>query len=120
MNCVFCHIQNPVFENELAVAVYDRFPVSPGHMLVIPRRHIASFFLTTPDERSALWRLLRECRGFLQKEYKPDGFNIGINDGEAAGQTIFHLHIHLIPRFFGDINNPRGGVRGVIPEKRVY
>jgi diadenosine tetraphosphate (Ap4A) HIT family hydrolase len=119
-DCIFCHIQNPVLENDLACAIFDKFPVNPGHLLIIPKRHIQSFFETTGLEREALFGLLEECREFLQSRYQPDGFNIGVNDGTAAGQTIMHLHIHLIPRFVGDIENPRGGVRGVIPEKRMY
>jgi diadenosine tetraphosphate (Ap4A) HIT family hydrolase len=120
MDCLFCAIQNPIFENDLAYAIFDKYPVNPGHLLIIPKRHIASLFDATPAERAALFGLLRQGREFLRQQYQPDGFNIGINDGAAAGQTVMHLHIHLIPRFDGDIANPRGGVRGVIPEKRIY
>lgn len=120
MECIFCNIKDPKFENGLAVAILDRFPVNKGHLLIIPKRHTESFFNATEEERLALIDLLDLSREFLINNYHPDGFNIGINDGLAAGQTILHLHIHLIPRYFGDISNPKGGVRGVIPEKRIY
>ncbi len=98
----------------------DGFPISPGHTLIIPKRHIASFFETTPDERNELLSLLDRAQKNLQTEFNPDAFNIGINDGAAAGQTIPHLHIHLIPRYQGDLPDPRGGVRWIIPEKAKY
>ena len=119
-NCIFCNQEEIVLENELAWARYDKYPVSPGHMLIITKRHVAEFFDTTIEERRALNDLLEECKKMLDREYSPDGYNIGVNCGAAAGQTIMHLHIHLIPRCQGDIDNPRGGVRGVIPDKRVY
>jgi diadenosine tetraphosphate (Ap4A) HIT family hydrolase len=119
-NCIFCNIQKPILENDLAHAIFDKYPVNPGHLLIIPKRHIASLFETTAAERAALFELLQAGRELLQQQYQPNGFNVGINDGIAAGQTVMHLHIHLIPRFDGDIDNPRGGVRGVIPEKRIY
>jgi diadenosine tetraphosphate (Ap4A) HIT family hydrolase len=119
-NCIFCNIPNSILENDLAHAIFDKYPVNPGHLLIIPKRHIASLFEATPAERAALFGLLQQGRELLQHQYRPDGFNIGINDGTAAGQTVMHLHIHLIPRFDGDIANPRGGVRGVIPERRIY
>ena len=118
--CVFCSCREYVSENKLAFAIYDKYPVSPGHILIIPKRHVSSFFATTAEEEVALLDLLAECREVLIHERQPDGFNIGINDGQPAGQTVMHLHIHLIPRYTGDIENPKGGVRGVIPEKRVY
>jgi diadenosine tetraphosphate (Ap4A) HIT family hydrolase len=120
MDCLFCAIPNPILENDLAYAIFDKYPVNPGHLLIIPKRHIASLFEATVAERAALFKLLQQGRELLRQQYQPDGFNIGINDGTAAGQTVMHLHIHLIPRFDGDIANPRGGVRGVIPERRVY
>lgn len=98
----------------------DGFPISPGHTLIIPKRHIGSFFETTPDERNELLSLLDRAQKNLQTEFNPDAFNIGINDGAAAGQTIHHLHIHLIPRYQGDQPDPRGGVRWIIPEKAKY
>ena len=118
--CIFCNQEEIVLENELAWARYDKYPVSPGHLLIITKRHVADFFDTTIEERRALNDLLEECKKMLDREYSPDGYNIGVNCGTAAGQTIMHLHIHLIPRYQGDIDNPRGGVRGVIPDKRIY
>ncbi|MBP8820297.1 MAG: HIT family protein [Syntrophomonadaceae bacterium] len=119
-NCIFCNQEEIVLENELAWARYDKYPVSPGHMLIITKRHVAEFFDTTIEERRALNNLLEEAKKMLHREYSPDGYNIGVNCGTVAGQTIMHLHIHLIPRYQGDIDNPRGGVRGVIPDKRIY
>ncbi|HHV16368.1 MAG TPA: HIT family protein [Gelria sp.] len=119
-NCIFCNQEELILENELAWARYDKYPVSPGHLLIITKRHVADFFDTTTDERRALNNLLEEAKKMLDRTNSPDGYNIGVNCGEAAGQTIMHLHIHLIPRYQGDIDNPRGGVRGVIPDKRIY
>ncbi|WP_437819418.1 HIT domain-containing protein [Sorangium sp. So ce1078] len=109
-----------VASNTLAFALRDRFPVSPGHTLVIPRRLIATWFDATPDERTALFALVDEVKSQLDAELHPDGYNIGINAGEAAGQTVMHLHVHVIPRFRGDVDDPRGGVRHVIPGKGNY
>lgn len=120
MDCPFCNHSDVVIHNNLAIAVCDRYPVSPGHVLIIPRRHIADYFDISKDEREAVFDLVDRCRDYLDAKYNPDGYNIGINCGEAAGQTIFHVHIHLIPRYRGDIDNPRGGVRGVITGKRIY
>jgi len=102
------------------MVIRDGYPVSPGHTLVIPKRHVGSFFQVTPDERSDLLALLDDAKAQMGLEFKPDGYNIGINDGPAAGQTVPHLHIHLIPRYDGDRADPRGGVRWVIPEKANY
>ena len=118
--CVLCNPEEVILENRLAWVKYDKYPVTPGHMLIISKRHIADFFAATAEERQALNSLLDEARQLLDDKYHPDGYNIGINCGESAGQTIMHLHIHLIPRYHGDLDNPRGGVRGVIPEKRIY
>lgn len=119
-SCIFCNPSDIILENSLALAIYDKYPVSPGHMLLITKRHISDFFDTTTEERQALNGLLDEAKSWLDDKYHPAGYNIGINCGEYAGQTIMHLHIHLIPRYAGDIDNPKGGVRGVIPEKRIY
>lgn len=113
-------ISRIVGQNEHAVLIRDGFPVSPGHSLVICKRHVGSFFEVSNDERCALMALLDEAKVALAAEFQPDGFNVGINDGPAAGQTVPHLHIHLIPRFKGDQPDPRGGVRCVIPEKADY
>lgn len=122
MTCLFCRLpaSRVLLRNTAAIAIRDGFPVSPGHTLVIPVRHIESFFDTTAGERSAMFELLNASRQQLQTEFAPSGYNIGINDGAAAGQTIHHLHMHLIPRFPGDSTDPRGGVRWVIPEKAHY
>jgi diadenosine tetraphosphate (Ap4A) HIT family hydrolase len=120
MDCVFCNIKNTVIENEYAYAIFDRYPASKGHMLIIPKRHFADYFDITEEERKAVLILLDECKKILDTNYHPDGYNIGINCGEAAGQTIWHLHIHLIPRYIGDVDDPRGGIRGAIPSKRIY
>jgi len=101
-------------------AFRDKFPVSKGHTLVIPKRKVASYFELSFKEQSACWFLVNLIKEDLQKQFHPDGFNIGINTGESAGQTIFHCHIHIIPRHKGDVENPRGGVRGVIAEKKEY
>jgi len=106
--------------NKAAIATRDAYPVAPGHTLVIPLRHVASFFDATPEERAAMLELLDEAKKQLQSEFGPAGYNIGINDGAAAGQTVGHLHIHLIPRYAGDQHDPRGGIRWVIPEKAAY
>lgn len=120
--CVFCMLPNERISvaNDLAVAIRDGYPVSTGHTLIIPRRHIASFFDATLEERQALLALLDVSKRGLDQEFAPDGYNVGINDGAAAGQTVMHLHIHLIPRYGGDQSDPRGGVRWVLPEKADY
>ena len=120
MVCVFCNPDDVVMENDLAYVIHDRHPVSEGHLLVIPKRHVVSFFETSREERKALMEMLEGARQYIISEHSPQGFNIGINEGEAAGQTVEHLHIHLIPRYEGDIDDPRGGIRGAIPEKRIY
>lgn len=122
MNCKFCLLreQKIVEAQPLALLMLDTFPLSPGHMLVIPRRHVASLFDTTNEERLAMLELLDHAKAVLEKKHQPDGYNIGINDGAAAGQSIPHLHVHVIPRYAGDVENPRGGVRWVIPEKAPY
>jgi diadenosine tetraphosphate (Ap4A) HIT family hydrolase len=118
--CPFCNDVEAVLANELAIARWDVNPVTPGHILLVTRRHVADFFETNTDEQHALLALLREVKDLLQREHQPDGFNVGINVGEVAGQTIPHVHIHLIPRYRGDTTQPRGGVRGVIPAKQSY
>lgn len=122
MTCPFCGLppQRIVRRSENCVAFADAYPVSPGHTLVIPERHVRSFFETSAEEKAGLLRLLEWCRNDLSTRYAPAGFNIGINDGEAAGQTVMHLHIHLIPRYAGDKPDPRGGVRWIFPEKADY
>jgi len=117
--CPFCDLGSRIVsENDLAVAVRDLEPASRGHTLVIPKRHCASFFDLDADEVRDCHRLLRGQRDSLAGELAPDGFNVGINDGQAGGQSIGHTHIHLIPRYKGDHPDPRGGVRHVIPTRR--
>ena len=106
--------------NDLTLAIYDGYPVSPGHTLIIPRRHVASMFEATAEEQAALCELVTKMRETLLAERQPDGFNIGINDGVAAGQTVMHLHIHLIPRYASDTKDPRGGVRWIMPDKAPF
>lgn len=120
MSCLFCTLENYIADSPLAYAIADKYPVTPGHTLIIPKRHVQDYFELTEEEEAAIWVLLRQVRGRLQQELKPDGWNIGINNGAAAGQTIFHLHVHLIPRYNGDMAHPEGGVRGVIPERQKY
>ena len=121
--CLFCHIEEPkmVATNSLAIAIRDGFPVTPHHTLVLPKRHVAGWFDLYRHEKAAIERLLDDQRAALEGlDPSIAGFNVGINAGEAAGQTIFHCHVHLIPRRTGDVENPRGGVRHVIPRRGVY
>ena len=120
--CAFCTLpqERLIATNESGVVIRDAYPISPGHTLVIPKRHVGSFFELRKDERDALMELLTAARNDLDTEYLPDAYNIGINDGAAAGQTVAHLHIHLIPRFNGDQPDPRGGVRWIFPDKARY
>jgi diadenosine tetraphosphate (Ap4A) HIT family hydrolase len=119
--CLFCTEPRGVSRNnELAYSARDTYAVSPGHTVVIPRRHVASFFELTPEEVNACMALINEERKLLDEEFKPDGYNIGVNIGKAAGQSILHVHIHIIPRYEGDVENPQGGVRHVIPGKAHY
>ena len=122
LDCPFCQLDplKQLFVNDLAIAIADGFPISRGHSLIIPKRHFPSLFEATEEERAALWELLDRTREHLIKQYSPDGFNIGINDGIAAGQTVMHLHIHLIPRFSGDTAEPRGGIRWIMPDEAPY
>jgi ATP adenylyltransferase len=123
VHCTFCNIphDNCLLENDCAFAILDKYPVTPGHTLIIPKRHFADYFETTKVERDALYNLISMRREqLLIEDHKIAGFNIGINVGDAAGQTIPHCHVHLIPRRQGDYQAPKGGVRGVIPNKMKY
>lgn len=113
MGCLFCGFEKDkyVFENKYAFAVMDGFPVNEGHMLVIPKRHFASYFDVNNEELLAINKLIHKCKGYLDEKYKPDGYNIGINIGEDAGQSIFHVHVHIIPRYKGDVEYVKGGIR---------
>lgn len=120
--CPFCTLPagRIVMANDLAVAIRDGFPVSRGHTLILPRRHVESFFEVTEAERNAMMALLDAAKAGLDMAFRPNGYNLGINDGQAAGQTVPHLHMHLIPRFVGDIADPRGGIRWIFPVKARY
>ncbi len=122
MPCIFCDIptERIVWQDELVFAIRDAFPVTEGHTLLIPKRHVATWFEATEAEQRALMRGLDAAKAQLDATEAPDGYNIGINAGAAAGQTVMHLHVHLIPRRTGDVDDPRGGVRHVIPGKGNY
>jgi diadenosine tetraphosphate (Ap4A) HIT family hydrolase len=121
-SCPFCTLpqERIIQSNATGIAIYDGFPVSAGHMLIIPHRHMSSFFELTFDEQNGLMELMTAAKQLIETQLNPNGYNIGINDGPAAGQTIPHLHIHLIPRYSGDCKDPRGGVRWVIPTHADY
>ena len=121
MDCIFCrHDRSILVQTKLSFAFLDSFPVSNGHALVIPKRHVVSIWEMTTEEYTDAFNLVRQVRDVLQKKFEPQGFNIGVNCGEAAGQSVFHAHIHVIPRYAGDAPNPRGGVRNIIPGKGSY
>ena len=125
-NCVFCGLEKQIdssrvlYQDSTWIAIYDGYPVSKGHVLLIPKRHCASYFDLNFIELESVSVTIGIVKRLLDKKFKPDGYNIGINCGEAAGQTVPHCHIHIIPRYDGDMDDPRGGVRGVIPEKQKY
>lgn len=122
--CAFCAIDSTrlLHDSCLVRVLRDGFPVSPGHLLVVSRRHIESWFEATLEEQHALTAAIAIARSLVEQDLQPDGYNIGMNLGQAAGQTVMHLHLHLhvIPRYRGDVTNPRGGVRHVIPGKADY
>ena len=122
MDCPFCKIRDEhcVLLNASARAFRDSFPISEGHTLIIPRKHVASIFDLQKDDLEAIWLAVGEVRKKLQHELNPDGFNIGMNDGEAAGQTVPHAHVHVIPRYADDVSDPRGGIRWILPSKADY
>jgi len=120
--CPFCapETERVFYESELVVGLWDRYPVSPGHALLVPRRHIAGWFDASSDDHQALIVALEAAKREIEKTHRPGGYNIGVNSGEAAGQTVPHLHVHLIPRYKGDLDDPRGGVRNLVPDKARY
>ena len=120
--CPFCTLppERTLARNEHGGVLRDLYPVSPGHTLVIPWRHVGSFFELTPEERAGLMALVESAKSALDAELRPDAYNMGLNDGPAAGQTVPHCHLHLIPRYAGDQDDPRGGVRWVIAGKAKY
>ncbi|HTS23179.1 MAG TPA: HIT family protein [Casimicrobiaceae bacterium] len=117
--CELCAPQSVLSENDLAYVRADNHSLSKGHVLVVPKRHVADFFEMTPQEQVAVVELLREAQRLIHAEHSPDGYNIGVNVGVAAGQSRMHVHVHLIPRYVGDVPNPRGGVRCVLPGHRA-
>lgn len=124
-HCPFCptteHVaQDSLPSNTLAHVRMDSFPVSLGHLLIVPNRHASDFFDLTTAEQHAIMDLVEKGKRWLEHRYQPDGYNIGINCGKAAGQTVMHMHCHLIPRYVGDQRDPRGGVRWIFPEKADY
>ncbi len=118
--CIFCGRQTLLHETDLTYVTYDTYPASPGHALIITKRHVANYFDCSSEEVVDLWQSVAMAKQLIEKEYSPDSYNIGINVGSVAGQSVPHIHIHLIPRYKGDVEDPRGGVRGVIPHKRKY
>jgi diadenosine tetraphosphate (Ap4A) HIT family hydrolase len=120
--CVFCEplVAAVISENGLARALADAFPVNPGHSLIVPKRHEPDFFALSEEESAAIWGLIPAVRRHVELRATPDGYNIGVNIGEAAGQTVVHAHLHVIPRFAGDVRDPRGGIRLIIPARARY
>lgn len=118
--CPFCNSSETLISNKYGFVRYDKYPVTNGHCLIIPHRHFSDYFNSTDQEKIAMLKLIDETKVFLDEKYNPTGYNIGINIGETAGQTVMHLHIHLIPRYDGDTEDPKGGVRGVIANKQKY
>jgi diadenosine tetraphosphate (Ap4A) HIT family hydrolase len=112
MTCPFCTMPEPqlILENEHAKAFYDKFPVQKGHLLIVPKRHVPSYFEANQEEIMAIHQLIHKGKEIIDEAYQPDGYNIGVNIGEFGGQTVMHLHFHLIPRYQGDIEDPRGGI----------
>lgn len=121
-DCIFCSIdeQERLIENEYCFARWDKYPVNQGHLLIIPFRHFDNYFDATDDELMSISSLMKEAKKMLDQQYQPDGYNVGVNIGIDAGQSINHVHVHLIPRYKGDVERPKGGVRGVIPAKQNY
>lgn len=121
-DCPFCQPDPKIifYEDELVTGLWDQFPISPGHALLIPKRHVETWFEASPEEQQALTQALAHAKAIIEMQHQPDGHNIGINSGKASGQTISHLHVHLIPRYEGDVPDPRGGIRHVIPTKAKY
>ena len=116
----FLNNRERIFENSIGFVIFDNFPVSEGHSLIIPKRVYPNYFDSTEEEVRGLHELIFRTKDYLDKKFKPQGYNIGINCGRESGQTIDHVHIHLIPRYKNDVEDPSGGVRGVIPRKQKY
>lgn len=123
MSCKFCDIVNNkeyLLENDLAVAFFDNYPVSDGHTLIIPKRHVETYFDLTSEEMKAIFELSNQVKKLLDEKYHPDGYNVGFNVKECGGQSVMHCHMHVIPRYKGDQENPRGGIRKVVKNKVNY
>ena len=125
MKCPFCLSEKKLnekmlCESEFAFAMEDEYPVSQGHTLIIPKRHVENYFDLTKDELIDMWLLVNRVKDIIEAYNHPDGYNIGVNVDKAGGQTVPHVHIHIIPRYIGDVKNPKGGIRGVIPDKQKY
>lgn len=120
--CPFCnpHVGRVLLEGAHVRAVLDCYPVAPGHALIVPKQHASSLFDCPPDVRAEVWEMVATVRAMLTHSHAPDGFTVGINDGQAAGQTVPHAHVHIIPRNAGDMTDPRGGVRRVLMERADY
>jgi diadenosine tetraphosphate (Ap4A) HIT family hydrolase len=120
--CPFCKKaeEEMILQNDLVFAVYDGYPVNVGHVLICTRRHTPTYFDATREEKLAIIDAVDAVKELLDRRYHPDGYNVGVNCGRAAGQSIEHLHVHVIPRYAGDMEQPKGGVRGVIPAKQGY
>ena len=121
-DCPFCDIPESIIivQNDLCYARLDQYPVSVGHTLIIPFRHFSNYFDATQLEKNSIWSLVEDVKHEIRREHSPDGYNIGVNIGRAAGQTIPHLHVYIIPRYEGDMDDSKGGIRGVIPKKQKY
>ena len=121
-NCPFCRLDEDevFFDSKLVKGTWDTYPLNPGHALLVPHRHVARWFDATPEEQVALTSAIEQAKVAIEKQYSPHGFNIGFNDQKGAGQTVPHLHIHVIPRYAGDVPDPRGGIRNIIPGRAAY
>ena len=118
--CSAAEGRETLYANTHAVAMWDAFPVSPGHALIVSRRHVADLFELSAEEQAAVWALVPAVKAAINAGHEPAGYNVGVNVGTAAGQTIGHVHVHVIPRYEGDARDPRGGVRWVLPERAAY
>lgn len=119
--CIFCELdRQTIAETDLSLAFFDRFPISRGHALVVPKRHVVTVWDLPEEEYADVFTLVRDVKNIVDTLFKPDGFNFGVNCGEVAGQSVWHAHVHVIPRYAGDVPNPRGGVRNIIPGKGNY
>lgn len=121
-NCIFCKLRDErvIYECEYTQVFIDTYPASPGHTLIVPKRHFATYFEANEDELLAIGKAIKAAKKILDEEFSPDAYNIGVNNGPAAGQSVMHLHVHLIPRYKGDVEDPKGGVRWILKDKANY